>query len=119
MTPGNLFYDCPVPGCSQPVTDPREPCATCREMFGDYLTPGRASTEPEAFAAQLAERDEEVAAAYARQQAGPQPEEPREPEWKPNQLCWICSARRRCRPEPDLPGLWICKDCQARTKDMR
>jgi hypothetical protein len=102
-----------VPGCRQPVTDPREPCETCRELFGDYLARGRASTEPEAYAARLAGRDEAVAAAYTRQRAEPQT------EWKPNQLCWVCSARRRCRREPDLPSLWICKDCQERTKEMR
>jgi hypothetical protein len=87
MTTPSLFHDCPVPGCHQPVTDPREPCGTCRDLFGDYLVPGTASTEPEAYAAQLAERDEAVAAAYARQRTGPQPGEPPEPEWKPNQLC--------------------------------
>jgi hypothetical protein len=119
MMPPGLFPDCPVPGCCQPVTDPREPCETCRELFGDYLARGGASTGPEAYAARLAERDEAVAAVYARQHAGPLPEEPREPERKPNQLCRVCSARRRCRREPDLPGLWICKDCQDRTKEMR
>jgi hypothetical protein len=117
-TPPGLFHDCPVPGCRQPVTDPREPCGTCRELFGDYLARGSASTEPEAYAARLAERDEAVAAAYARQDDGPQPEEPGEPEWKPNQLCWVCSTRRKCRREPDLPSLWICKDCRDRTKEM-
>jgi hypothetical protein len=119
MTTPSLFHDCPVPGCHQPVTDPREPCGTCRDLFGDYLVPGTASTEPEAYAAQLAERDEAVAAAYARHRTGPQPEERPEPEWKPNQLCWVCSTRRKCRPEPDLPRLWICKECHERTKDMR
>jgi hypothetical protein len=66
MTPPGLFRDCPVPGCRQPVTDPREPCGTCRELFGDYLARGSASTGPEAYAARLAERDKAVAAAYAR-----------------------------------------------------
>lgn len=105
MTPGNLFYDCPVPGCSQPVTDPREPCATCREMFGDNLTPGRASTEPEAFATQLAERDEEVAAAYARQQAGPRPEEPPGAgvETEPAVLDMLGAAQVPARTRPSRP----------------
>jgi hypothetical protein len=79
-TTPSLFHDCPVPGCRQPVTDLREPCSTCRELFGDYLAPGSTSTEPEAYAARLAERDKAVAAAYARQRAGLQPEEPREPD---------------------------------------
>jgi hypothetical protein len=111
IQPG-LFHDCPVPGCRQPVTDPREPCGACRELFGDYLARGSASTGPEAYAARLAERDEAVAAAYARQHAGHQPEEPGEPDQ-------LCSARRKCRREPDLPSLWTCGDCQDRTKEMR
>ena len=69
-------------------------------------------------AAELAERDRYVREVYAaRRDMAPLPEpapaaavEP-EVEWRPNQTCWCCEERRKCRPDPDQPTRWICKDC--------
>ena len=32
-------------------------------------------------------------------------------EWRANQVCWVCEERRKCRPDPDHPDRWICKNC--------
>jgi hypothetical protein len=58
MAEGQLLYDCPLPGCKQPVADPRQPCPECLEAFGDMLTPsGRPTPPPDEYAALLEERD--------------------------------------------------------------
>jgi hypothetical protein len=33
------------------------------------------------------------------------------PEWRLNQRCWCCAERRKCRPDPEMPGHWICPRC--------
>lgn len=35
--------------------------------------------------------------------------------YKPNQLCWVCEERHPCRRDPDHPGRWICRACEATT----
>ena len=89
----------------------------------------------------LADRDKAVAAIYAERRTmvplpelaevaptaepGPQAQPPTaaraaaardaSPEYKRNQLCWACEERRTCRPDPDHPGRWICRTCEAIT----
>jgi hypothetical protein len=82
----------------------------------------------------LADRDEAVAAIYAeRRTMTPLPElaeatqtqpppatraaaaRDASPEYKRNQLCWVCEERHICRPDTDRPGRWICRTCEAIT----
>jgi hypothetical protein len=140
----SLFAECPLPGCINPVDDPRWPCGECEAALAGYIRPS--SSQPvaaEEAAAMLAERDEAVAAVYAERRAmiplpepavaapaaGPDPQarppattqtDPApgaSPEYKRNQLCWVCEERRTCRVDPDrLPEVrWICRTCEAIT----
>ena len=89
----------------------------------------------------LADRDAAVAAIYAERRTmaplpelaeatpiarpGPQAQPPTaarpaaardaSPEYKRNQLCWVCEERRVCRPDPDHSGRRICRTCEAIT----
>jgi len=59
----SLFPDCVIPGCPNPVAATGEACGDCRSAFGPMLRPaGRPLT-----AAEIAERDRGVRAAYALQ----------------------------------------------------
>jgi hypothetical protein len=107
---GSLFHGCPLPGCTGPTHDPREPCEDCKAAFGDYLRPpDAAAPRPTAdqYAAQLADRDRETREATARQHAAPEPAV----EWRRNQACWVCDQRRTCRHDLDYPDRWICRNC--------
>ena len=54
----DLFYDCPVGACTNPVVDPRQPCHECRALFGDMIRPSdRPAPDIETFLADQAERD--------------------------------------------------------------
>jgi hypothetical protein len=115
----SLFGECPLPGCRNPVDDPRWPCGECERELAGYIRPARREVTAGQAAAELEERDREVAQAYAAQcaaAAGHAPASPAPgPESKANQLCWCCEQRRRCRPDPGYPGRWICPDCEAVT----
>ncbi len=102
-----LFAICPVPGCANPVADPRDPCLECREAFGGVLqvsdTPQIAVEE---FTARAAEAEARVSVVLAERKAS------EEAAWKRNQICWCCEERRTCRVE--LVGLeerWVCREC--------
>lgn len=62
-----LFYDCPLPGCENPTDHPAQPCGECLAMFGPRLRPTGTEVTAEQAVAEYAERDAEVAAAYAMQ----------------------------------------------------
>lgn len=115
MTDVSLFSTCPLPGCDGPTADPAEPCEDCKKAFGDYMRRSDRLTEPAVVVQQLAERDEAVKQAYAAQRAWPaipKPAEPKLVEWRPNQRCWVCEERRKCRLDPDRADeRWICKEC--------
>ncbi|MDP7703216.1 MULTISPECIES: hypothetical protein [unclassified Mycobacterium] len=57
------FPDCVIPGCPNPVAAVGEPCCDCRTAFGSMLRPGGRPLT----AAEIAERDRGVRAAYALQ----------------------------------------------------
>jgi hypothetical protein len=53
-----LFYDCPVGACTNPVVDPREPCAECRAIFGHMIRQSdRPAADVETFVADITERN--------------------------------------------------------------
>ena len=65
MTTSELFPDCVIPGCAQPVSAWGEVCAGCVSAFGDMLRHnpgGRRLTEQE-----IRRRDSETRTAYALQ----------------------------------------------------
>ena len=139
----SLFDECPLPGCTNLVDDPRWPCGDCEAALAGYIRPAAQPVTAEEATAMLAERDEAVAAIYAeRRTMVPLPElaevapgvetpgrqdvqtslrQPRaaahdaSPEYKRNQLCWVCEERHTCRPDTDRPGRWICRTCEAIT----
>ncbi len=101
-----LFPACPVPGCPNLVSDPRQVCGECLATFGPYLRPADAEAPPaEQYAAQIAARDEHVAAVLAERAANTAG------EWKRNQVCWCCEERRTCRQDRDTRNGWICRPC--------
>lgn len=107
-----LFSECPA--CGYPVDD-GEPCGQCAAMIDDgYLRRAApASLASPAAVAEVTAELERVADAQAMQAAR---ERRAASEWRMNQLCWCCEERRKCHPDPDLPGAsdrWICKDCEA------
>jgi hypothetical protein len=63
---GDLFDVCPLPGCRNPVNDPRAPCRECIDAFGIHLQPP-AGEPPSAaeYRQRLAERDHDVARIHA------------------------------------------------------
>jgi hypothetical protein len=130
----SLFAECPLPGCRNPVDDPRWPCGQCEKDLAGYIRPSGAERPAEVVVAELAERDQAVAAVYAeRREMTPLPEPeapapglaPAQPagagdermaaiqraarqdlgeERKPGQLCWVCEERRLCRKDPEFLG---------------
>ena len=126
-TTPSLFAECPLPGCINPVDDPRWPCGDCEAALAGYIRPSTQQVTVEETTAMLAERDEAVAAIHAeRRTTTPLPEpaqatpgaEPdpqaqpptatraatapdASPERKRNQLCWVCEERHTCRRDPD------------------
>jgi hypothetical protein len=70
VTTLSLFYDCPLPGCKNPVGHPAEPCGECAVIFGEHLRPTGEERPAEAVAAELAERDTYVAAILAARRDG-------------------------------------------------
>ena len=106
-----MFPGCPLPGCDNPVTDPREICGPCQAAFGDMLRPVDEPTQTaEQFAAAITARDEQVAAIHAERR---EIAVANEPEWKRNQLCWVCDQRRTCRLDSESRNGWICRECEA------
>ena len=114
----SLFAECPLPGCTYPVDDPRWPCGECEAALAGYIRPSAQLVTVEEAAAMLADRDEAVAAIYAERCTmvplpelaevtpaagpGPQAQPPTatraaaardaSPESKRNQLCWVCGG---------------------------
>jgi hypothetical protein len=48
----------------------------------------------------------------------PAPDEPTAAQdrgelYKPGQRCWCCTELKTCRRDPEQPGQWICKECEA------
>jgi hypothetical protein len=139
----SLFAECPLPGCLNPVDDPRWPCAECEAALAGYIRPGAQLVTVEEATAMLADRDEALAAIYAERRTmtplpepadvaptaepDPQAEPPtaaraaaaREgsAEYKRNLLCWVCEERHTCRHDPSRhPEVrWICRTCEAIT----
>ena len=109
----SLFDVCALPGCSYPVTDPAEACASCQGAFGSML---RQTTGPERdpgeVAAELKERDDVVVSRYRERTTTDVDEALRGPEQRRNQLCWLCTERRTCTRQ--IAG-WECRDCAAVT----
>lgn len=63
---------CPLPGCTNPTTQPGTPCQECLDAFGSYLAPAPPRAIPataEQITADLAARDRGIAAAYTMQAA--------------------------------------------------
>ena len=126
----SLFGECPLPGCQNPVDDPRWPCGECERELAGYIRPARRPDTREQAAADPARPDQEPAAPAARPAAASRPAHPAPaqpapppapragaerpgPEHRANQLCWCCEQRRRCRPDPGHRDRWICPDCEA------
>lgn len=65
MTQATLFAKCPLPGCREITSDPREPCPGCLEAFGGRLRPSGREVSAEEFAAELADGARAVAAILA------------------------------------------------------
>jgi len=102
-----LFATCPVGGCSNLVSDPRQVCSECRAAFASYLRPSSTPVlSAEAFAAKLAEAD-------ARHRQALAARHDKTPAWKANQRCWVCEERRTCREEQvGIERRWVCKTCE-------
>ena len=127
----SLFDECPLLGCTNLVDDPRWPCGECEAALAGYIRPSAQPVTVEEATAMLADRDKAVAAIYAERrtmtplaeaaQAQPPPAtraaaaRDATPEYKRNQLCWICEDRHTCRPDTDHGGRWICRTCEAIT----
>ena len=138
----SLFAECPLPGCTYPVDDPRWPCGECEAALAGYIRPSAQLVTAEEATAMLADRDEAVAAIYAERRTmaplpelaeatptarpGPQAQPPTaaraaaardaSPEYKRNQLCWVCEERHAMpAADTDHPGRWICRTCEAIT----
>ena len=135
----SLFTECPLPGCTYPVDDPRWPCGECEAALAGYIRPSAQLVTAEEATAMLADRDAAVAAICAERRTmaplaelaeatstarpGPQAQPPTaaraaaardaSPEYKRNQLCWVCEGRRACRLDTDHSGRWICRTCEA------
>ena len=98
----SLFAECPLPGCTYPVDDPRWPCGECEAALAGYIRPSAQLVTVEEATAMLADRDKAVAAIYAERRTmtplhGPDEVVPPTtragaardagPEYKRNQLC--------------------------------
>jgi hypothetical protein len=125
-----LFDECPLPGCTNLVDDPRWPCGECEAALAGYIRPSAQQVTADEAAAVLADRDQALAAIYAERRTmtplhGPDEVVPPTtragaardagPEYKRNQRCWVCEERHTCRPDPDHSGRWTCKACEAIT----
>ncbi|HTY35379.1 hypothetical protein [Mycobacterium sp.] len=98
-----LFPPCPIPGCRGITDVDGEPCAGCRDLFGQYFT--REPGVPKPTTAEIADRDRAVAEIYRerRQLAAAKPER------RANQTCWCCEERHTCTRNDR--GLWECDTC--------
>lgn len=115
MTTPSLFETCPVPGCKNPVGDPREPCESCQTAFGDMIRAGVVIAVPvEEFTETLRQAEARVAVELAERAQMVPAAEP-EVERKLGQRCWVCGERRKCRRDADHPDRWICIVCEAMT----
>lgn len=112
----SLFATCALPSCNHPAASWGDVCGRCQVVFSGYLQPARPGqpgpTEPD-----LAQRDTDVAAAYAQQHdlaATAPPPPPRRPDGehkrRANQRCWLCEERRTCTR---MPHGWECDHCRA------
>lgn len=109
---------CVLPGCTEIVGDPTQPCGGCLALFGPWL---RETEERTLTAEVIAKRDRGVHAAYAAQLRAEMIAEAAEaadravaiargePERKAMQLCWICEQRRTCTRIADQ---WECPVCE-------
>jgi hypothetical protein len=61
----SLFDECPLPGCTNLVDDPRWPCGDCEAALAGYIRPSAQQATAEEATAMPAERDEALAAIYA------------------------------------------------------
>ncbi|MGU3438269.1 hypothetical protein ACNHUS_35320 [Actinomycetes bacterium M1A6_2h] len=107
----SLFTSCAVPGCAVPVATPADVCTSCRTAFGEMLHSfdlAERGTESAAVAAQLAERDADVLAAY-RSRRGNATAFLADSEPRRGQICWLCEQRRTCTKEA---GGLECADCR-------
>ena len=103
----DLFVDCVIPGCRNPVDDKGDVCRPCRVAFGPYVT--ISADRAPLTEAEIAERDGGVRGACRRQtdHAATDHLQP-----KANQVCWLCGQRRTCTHR--LHG-WECRRCQGLT----
>lgn len=93
VEPLTLFGVCPVPKCGNPVDDD-QPCGECVSLIDAGLIRRALDDVRRELAAQQLAKTER-------------------PEYKPGQRCWVCEERRTCHRDPDQPGRWICKECEA------
>lgn len=91
----NMFDDCVIPGCVNPVIATGDVCQPCRTAFGRYLT-FRPDTQPPTTTPTPA----------------PAPGDRPRGESKANQRCWLCEQRRTCTQQPRG---WECTTCHAVT----
>lgn len=101
----DLFVDCVIPGCRNPVDGTGDVCQPCRVAFGPYVTISAAPLTE----AEIAERDGAVRGA-CRQQTDHAATD--HAESKANQVCWLCGQRRTCIHRPHG---WKCRRCQGIT----
>jgi hypothetical protein len=103
-----LFPDCPMPGCQNIVSGPREVCTASLTAFGPYLRPvsdtlsAEALSEASAGAGRCAPQHDQPAARPAAAE-----------QWRPNQVCWCGEERRTCHLDPQNPDRMICRTCEA------
>ena len=107
MVTFDLFVDCVIPGCRNPVNGTDDVCNPCRVAFGPYLTIS-ADRAPLAEA-EIADRHGAVRGAYRQQRADTATDHD---ESKANQVCWSCGQRRTCTHRPHG---WECRRCQGLT----
>ena len=123
-----LFPPCPIAGCQGITETEGQPCAGCRELFGDYLThdpAGRPMTTPEVIAHKAATLDAYRTMTAPLSDLPPElpPETrtaldelharfdaPRDKTRKANQRCWCCEERHTCTR--NARGLWECDTCR-------
>ena len=107
--PDTMTATCVLPGCHELVPEAGQPCAGCRDAFGEMLRhdPDGATLTPEQIVARdQATRDalrEQIAARSAATGAA------RKLKRKQGQTCWLCTERRTCT---QMPNGWECDACQ-------
>ncbi len=93
----SLFAECLLPGCINPVDDPRWPCGECEAALAGYIRPSAQLVTAEEATAMLADRDAAVAAIYAeRRTMAPLPE--------PAEATPIARPGPQARPDGSGPG---------------